>query len=423
MKFAFSFAVVLVSALISSALVSTAQAETSSQCPGEEGYFFVNYKHRNPTKGGFISNEADVQDTDDMIFIGPNVAICGSSRVSGRARIFGNAKIVNATVKERAEISEYAVIEKGAVISGEAKIQGRTRITGSVEIKDSVVVTENAEIYNSSLDRVVKISDNARIAGNAKISGDVTVRGDARVSGNARLYGNVDVGGGAIIKGYTKRSSGSITSGLLEEPDYEAIAEAKRLADKKAEEDRARALKAEQDRVQAEIDRQNAAAAAALAKQKQAQEDAARFARIKSDIILWSQHKDDSYDETRRKGGIRRGKKWSTEKTSIEFSKNDCYLTIEALEGEHKGAVLFFDFTKGTNTEFRKREDRGVTMEDNSIWIQSEYQTFGANKNGETYSTDIYYGDVSTSGRSEIPEHVQARLEDMRFYTKYCYER
>lgn len=203
-------------------------AATSPQCPGEEGYYFTNYKRRNPTQGGFVSNKADVQDTDEMIFIGPEVAICGSSRVSGRARIFGSSVIRSATVKDSAEISEDAVVSSGAEVSGNAKVSGKAVVSGFVEVMEDAVVTDNASVVNSDSERLARVSGKARVGGSARVTEDAVVEGSARVNGNAKLYGNVRVDGSSLIKGHTKRSSGKISGETLNDPDYEGIEKARK---------------------------------------------------------------------------------------------------------------------------------------------------------------------------------------------------
>jgi len=253
-------------------------AATSRECPGEEGYYFTNYKRRNPTQGGFVSNKADVQDTDEMIFIGPEVSICGSSRVSGRARIFGNAVVKGATVKGSAEINEDAIISNGAEVSGNAKVSGKARVSGFVEVTDDAVVTDNAQIYNTDSEKLARVQGKARVGGDAKVTDDAVVEGSARVNGNAKLSGDVRVDGSALIKGHTKRSSGTISNTTLNEPDYEAIERArkeKEAYDKKCrEEEEARKLAKQAADIKAVADKN-----AALAAQN------ARITDMKNDII------------------------------------------------------------------------------------------------------------------------------------------
>lgn len=154
-------------------LPSIILADTSSKCPNEDGYFYTNYRERNPTKGGFISNQAYVEDSDS-VFISPSAAVCGSSSITGSVKIFGNAKIVNAT------------------------------ISGNVNIKD------NATVISAT------ISDNAIISGYAYIEGsDVTIKDKAQVNGNAKVSGDSNIGGTAIIGGYANINTGTYTNEVI----------------------------------------------------------------------------------------------------------------------------------------------------------------------------------------------------------------
>jgi carbonic anhydrase/acetyltransferase-like protein (isoleucine patch superfamily) len=397
-------------------------AETSSRCQGEEGYYFVNYKHRNPTKGGFISNNADVQDTDDLMFIGPNVTICGSSRISGRARIFGSAEIDNSSVSDRAEISENAVIKNGAVIQENAKIRGNAVISGAVVVKGEALVTENARISNSSSEKLVTVGDKAVVTGSAKISDDVSIMGSARISGNAFLSGTFEVAGNAIVKGFTIRSSGKFTTGTLDEPDYAAIAEAKRKEDLRIESERLKAIADAEERERIrninELDAENER----IRTDEKLKADLIRFSQVKNNLIAWEQQEDDSYEEL-SKGGIKRAKKWGPDKHSLTFSKENCFITVEVTAGEDLGAVLYFDFTKSSNNETRSKADRGVQIKNSSVLLESEFQTLGNSSDKNAYLFEIFTGDITPSGRKEDPEHVAARADDLRFYIQHCQDR
>ena len=118
-------------------------AETSSKCPGEQGYFFINNYDGNPTIGGFVSNAADV---DVTVRISPLAAVCGSSSVLNKARIYGNA-----------------------VVSGEATVADDARVFGSARIMDHAIVRGTAAISGMAI-----------ISGEAVIEGDAVVRGWGR---------------------------------------------------------------------------------------------------------------------------------------------------------------------------------------------------------------------------------------------------
>lgn len=354
---------------------SFASTSTSSKCPGETGYYFINYKHRNPTQGGFVSNKADVQDTDDLMFIGPEAAVCGSSRVSGRARIFGEAVITNATIKDEAEISENATIGRGAVIFGNAKIAGNARIFGSVEVSGNAVITESAFLYNDDSEKLVTVLGKARIAGSAVITDDATIEGAAKISGKARLSGDVQVAGTAVIKGFTERSTGKILSGIHSDPDYVGIALAKRkeeariaeekrlLALKIAEEKRIRLAKLEQERKEAiekclermRLDEADKLAieAAKIAKKLRDQKEydqnekmEMEMAQMRENLIKWGNH-EDFLDP--REGGVREPKEWPSPKFTLSFSGNNCLMELKWAEGPDAGKVLTFDFSQNFN--------------------------------------------------------------------------
>lgn len=117
------------------------------------GFYWTNYRQRNPQKGGWVSNGAAV---DENVFIGPQAKVLGSASVSGRAKIYGNA-----------------------VVDGEAMV-----------------------------------ADGAKVFGNAKVTGSAVVRGGAMISGNAIIGGDAVVEGNAIVRGYTVIMTGHITGGV-----------------------------------------------------------------------------------------------------------------------------------------------------------------------------------------------------------------
>jgi len=109
-------------------------AATSSKCPGQNGYFYTNDKSkRNPRKGGFVSEGANV---GDYVFIAPTAAVCDSASVLKFARVYGNAIIKGeAEVTDKARVYGDAIVSGEAVISGEAKVSGHAHISGSAEVK------------------------------------------------------------------------------------------------------------------------------------------------------------------------------------------------------------------------------------------------------------------------------------------------
>ncbi len=130
---------------------ASSYASTSPKCPGEDGYYFTNYKKRNPQQGGFVSNSADVNDDDD-VFVAPTAAICGSASVSGNARIYGNAVIQgNAEISGDAKIYGDAVVEDDSSVKGDAKVYENARIGGSSLISGDARVKGWSKIYNKNI--------------------------------------------------------------------------------------------------------------------------------------------------------------------------------------------------------------------------------------------------------------------------------
>lgn len=121
-------------------------AATSPKCPGESGYYFTNYKQRNPQQGGFVSYSADVID-DEEVYIAPTAAVCNSSSVSEDARIYGNA-----------------------IIRGNAEISGDAKVYGNAVIEGDAVITDNARVY-----------ENARVGGSSFISGKARIKGWSKI--------------------------------------------------------------------------------------------------------------------------------------------------------------------------------------------------------------------------------------------------
>lgn len=230
----------------------------AAPCNGEAGYEYVNYKHRNPTKGGFVSYNAFVDDTDD-VYIAPTATICGSSHVSDHARIYGTAVINGATISGYAEVFGQARVSDGAEISDNAKISENAQVSGSVRIFGKTTIAGSAKISNYSQDYFAQVYDNARITGSAVITENAQVFGNARIFGNAIISGDASVSGNAVVSGYTKLNSGSMTSGNKNDPDYAGIEKAKKEAQEKeakrlAELERAKKAKEARD---AKINRYN----------------------------------------------------------------------------------------------------------------------------------------------------------------------
>jgi carbonic anhydrase/acetyltransferase-like protein (isoleucine patch superfamily) len=229
-KFIFVSVSVFVLALLEVTPIQSAYAAVSSLCPGESGYYYVNHKRRNPTQGGFVSDQAFVDDTD-YNFIAPTAAVCGSSKIEGNARIYGTARIIKARVSGSAEVFDNAIVADGAEITESAKVSGDAKVYGSVRVQGKGHVGGRAQVWNSSIDNLVVISGDAIVSGDARITQDAQVTERARVMGNAKLDGDVLVRGSAVIRGYTKLSKGEVNAGIKDDPDYEGIEKARVAAE------------------------------------------------------------------------------------------------------------------------------------------------------------------------------------------------
>jgi carbonic anhydrase/acetyltransferase-like protein (isoleucine patch superfamily) len=386
-------------------------ASTSSKCPGEEGYYFTNYKHRNPTQGGFVSNKADVQDTDDLLFIGPESAICGSSRISGKARIFGEAIINNASIQDEAEISENALIEKGATISGNARISGQVRIYGSVEVSGQAVVTESAILYNNDSEKLVSISGKARIAGSVEIDGDAIVEGSAKISGHVKLWGDVRVNGTAVLKGYTRRYTGTISSETISEPDYAGIAKAK-------EDELARCRKIAHDE---ELDRL-AREAFKIAEALRVQEEAIRKAEERQKL-------ERKFKSIRDK--LKNSKFYNNNGDyEVIITDNDCVFKINS---HHH--IYNFDFSRNSKLQDRSTSSGGlkfVTREyvdsvqaNDQPEVKTKYQSLELTTEPYLKAGDDknYWVDLFQLSGDQYPMSTKMTFEELKFYLNTCQKR
>jgi carbonic anhydrase/acetyltransferase-like protein (isoleucine patch superfamily) len=192
-----------------------ASTSTHAKCPGETGYYFTNYRIRNPQKGGFVSNQAYVNDTDENVFIGPDAVICGSSTIQDQAKIYGNAQIFSSTVVASASVYENAIVKSGATIKGSAKIYGDATVKGSVEILENAIVAGNATVFNDTEDFFASVGGDARVTGYATVTENATIRGSAKIQGQATISGSATIEGNALVSGCQKIKEGVISSGTV----------------------------------------------------------------------------------------------------------------------------------------------------------------------------------------------------------------
>jgi len=122
----------------------------------ESGTTWVNYRARNPQKGGWVSYGASV---DETVFIAPTAKVRNSASITGKARIYGSAVV-----------------------------------------KDEAIVEGNARVY-----------------GNAIVGGEAIVKGKAKISGHAKIGGDAVIDGNCIVKGYSVINSGHYSSGIIDE--------------------------------------------------------------------------------------------------------------------------------------------------------------------------------------------------------------
>lgn len=125
--------------LIALILPSISFSASSPKCPGEKGYYYTNDKSkRNPRKGGFVGEGANV---GDYVFIAPTAAVCGSASILKFARVYGSA-----VVKDEAEVTDKARVYGNAVISGEAIISGDAKVSGHASVSSSAVIKGSTRV-------------------------------------------------------------------------------------------------------------------------------------------------------------------------------------------------------------------------------------------------------------------------------------
>jgi|GEM_PF-4568545 UDP-3-O-[3-hydroxymyristoyl] glucosamine N-acyltransferase len=145
----------------------------------EDGYWWVNNRHRNPTKGGWVSNGAYVE---EGVFIAPTARVENSATVTGQVRIYGNA-----------------------IVRGQATVEGSARVYGNAVIEDNAMVGDGAQVFD-----------------HAQISGDAYIGGEAKVGGYARI------------------KTGQITAGVHRPPKTAEMIAAERTAAERARRERER---------------------------------------------------------------------------------------------------------------------------------------------------------------------------------------
>ena len=118
---------VFLSLLVVLGVHSFSYAATSDLCPGQEGYYFTNYKIRNPTKGGFVSYDATVDESGENVYIGKNAAVCDFASVEGEVKISG-----------KTVLRDYASVSgRNIEVSGNIVLAGKVRVRSNAIIRGS----------------------------------------------------------------------------------------------------------------------------------------------------------------------------------------------------------------------------------------------------------------------------------------------
>ena len=141
---------ILICALFSFELTAST---TSPKCLDEAGEVWINFRHRNPTEGGFVGHGTHVEES---VFVAKSAAVCGSASVEGKVRIYGNSIVKdNARVEGNAKIFGNAVIKNNASVEGNAKVYedavvgGDTVLMGDVQVKGETVLSDG--VYSEGI--------------------------------------------------------------------------------------------------------------------------------------------------------------------------------------------------------------------------------------------------------------------------------
>lgn len=122
-----------------------AYAETSDLCPGEDGYYYTNYRiTQNPQAGGFVAYTATIAD-NTRIVIGRKAAVCGYAIISDNAQVNGSA-----IVRGNAQVSGSSIITENVIIEGDAEISGKSVITGAGTLRSGSYTDAKKRLGNSS---------------------------------------------------------------------------------------------------------------------------------------------------------------------------------------------------------------------------------------------------------------------------------
>ena len=127
---------------------SFSMAAYSDLCPGQEGYYFKNYRHRNPQQGGFVAYTA-YADEDSDLFIAKTAAVCDYASVSGNSKILGRS-----VVRGSSEVSDDSQIRGQIHIVGNTIVSGKSVIMGKGQLKAKVYNNERVKVNTKFLEDI-----------------------------------------------------------------------------------------------------------------------------------------------------------------------------------------------------------------------------------------------------------------------------
>lgn len=146
------------------AFSAMAFASTSPKCPGEEGYYYTNYRRtNNPQEGGFVSYTATVQDSSSIV-IGKLAAVCGNALIFDSANLSGTV-----LVRGNAEVSDSAIITGDVILEGDVVVKGKSIIRGRGTLSTGVFEDARHEVTPSAKQLIAEKIQKYFLNGNLNI--------------------------------------------------------------------------------------------------------------------------------------------------------------------------------------------------------------------------------------------------------------
>ncbi len=181
-----------ITAIISLMVSVSAFSASSSKCPGEDGYFYTNYRTtNNPQEGGFVSYTATIDDNHEIV-IGKMAAVCE-----------------NAIILDQAKINGSAIIRGDAQISGKAIISGDVIIEGDVTVSGSSVIRGKGILSKGDYHDIRKTVDNQSSQPSSVSAEDLAVK----VQQFVKRYSSLKPEDGSFYEGKTTLSQSISFSG------------------------------------------------------------------------------------------------------------------------------------------------------------------------------------------------------------------